>query len=104
MRRIRRPAPGRWTLQPGTAEFAVVLRSPERHYDAAGYPSALHLLVVFVCLPVLAQKAAIDPSLLKRANAGDAQAQLKLGEGYLSGISVAQDYAKATSWFEKAAD
>src|SRR5260370_13426270 len=61
-------------------------------------------LVVFVCLPVLAQKAAIDPSLLKKANAGDVQAQLKLGEAYLSGVSDAQDYTKAASWFQKAAD
>lgn len=43
-------------------------------------------LVALVCLPVLAQKTAIDPALLTKANAGDAQAQLTLGEAYLSGI------------------
>src|ERR1700722_5273314 len=61
-------------------------------------------LVVFAALPLLAQKKAIDPALQKRANAGDAQAQLTLGETYLSGMSVAQDYSKAASWLEKAAD
>jgi TPR repeat protein len=61
-------------------------------------------LVVFMCLPVLAQKTGIDPTLLKRADAGDAQAQLKVGEAYASGISVAQDYSKAASWLQKAGD
>ena len=61
-------------------------------------------LIVFMCLPVLAQKAGIDPALLKKANAGDAKAQLAVGEAYASGISVPQDYTKAASWLQKAAD
>lgn len=59
---------------------------------------------VFGCLPLLAQKAALDPGLLKKAEAGDAQAQLTVGEAYLSGISVALDNAKAVSWLEKASN
>ena len=61
-------------------------------------------LIVFMCLPVLAQRVGIDPALLKKANAGDAKAQLAVGEAYASGISVPQDFTKAASWLQKAAD
>src|SRR5580692_5391984 len=67
------------------------------------FPFSIYLLVL-VCFPVLAQKKAIDPALQEKANAGDARAQLTLGEAYLSGISVQQDYTKAATWLQKAAD
>ena len=38
------------------------------------------------------------------ANAGDADAQFKVGALYYSGESVPQDYAQAVSWIRKAAE
>ena len=65
--------------------------------------------LVLVCVFVLAtfcaaQKKGVDPKLVAKANAGDAQAQTALGVAYADGIVVSQDYAKAASWFQKAAD
>ena len=42
--------------------------------------------------------------LEKKAEAGDAEAQYDLGWMYDWGESVKQDYEKAASWYEKAAD
>ena len=61
-------------------------------------------LGVFLSLPLLAQKAVLDPGLLKKAESGDAQFQLKVGEAYLAGITVPLDYSKAFSWLEKASN
>lgn len=41
--------------------------------------------------------------LMKRAEAGDAAAQFELGEKYRSGVSLAQDFAKALHWYKEAA-
>lgn len=43
-------------------------------------------------------------ALLTRANAGDAEAQDNLCEGYQMGEDVPQDYVEAAAWCRKAAD
>jgi TPR repeat protein len=50
------------------------------------------------------QAAGIDPALLAKANAGDAAAQVKVGEGYAAGKGVAADPRQAAAWYRKAAD
>ncbi|MBV9265588.1 MAG: SEL1-like repeat protein, partial [Acidobacteriaceae bacterium] len=43
-------------------------------------------------------------SLLKRANAGDAEAEFQLGYTYEQGsLAVAQDYTRALYWYRNAA-
>ena len=43
-------------------------------------------------------------ALRVKANAGDADAQYKLGYAYENGQGVPQDYAQAAAWFRKAAE
>jgi hypothetical protein len=50
------------------------------------------------------QPAGTDPALLAKATAGDAAAQVTVGESYASGTGVAQDYKMAAEWYRKAAD
>jgi TPR repeat protein len=50
------------------------------------------------------QQAGIDPGLLVKANAGDAAAQVAVGESYAAGTGVARDYKLAAEWYQKAAD
>jgi uncharacterized protein len=50
------------------------------------------------------QQVGIDPALLAKANAGDAAAQVAVGESYAAGKGVAQDYKAAAAWYQKAAD
>jgi uncharacterized protein len=47
--------------------------------------------------------AGIDAALLARANAGDAAAQVAVGESYAAGVVVARDFAMAAEWYAKAA-
>jgi hypothetical protein len=51
-----------------------------------------------------AQTAGLDPSLLAKANAGDAAAQVLLGESYESGKGVERDLKQAAEWYKKAAE
>lgn len=51
-----------------------------------------------------AQQAGIDPALWTKANAGDAAAQVAVGESYEAGKSVAKDLKQASEWYQKAAD
>src|ERR1017187_10969115 len=51
-----------------------------------------------------AQQTGIDPVLLVKANAGDAAAQVAVGENSAAGKGVAQDYKAAAGWYQKAAD
>lgn len=46
----------------------------------------------------------VPQDLLDAAKAGDAQAQATLGDCYLDGNGVTQDYAKAVEWFTMAAE
>ncbi|HUX28242.1 MAG TPA: tetratricopeptide repeat protein [Terracidiphilus sp.] len=50
-----------------------------------------------------AQQAGIDATVLAKANAGDAAAQVAVGESYAAGKGVAQDLKLAAEWYEKAA-
>jgi|SRR5450631_2086872 TPR repeat protein len=50
------------------------------------------------------QQAGIDAALLAKANAGDAAAQVAVGESYAAGKGVAQNYKAAAEWYQKAAD
>jgi TPR repeat protein len=61
--------------------------------------------------PAFAQTPAIDPALLARANAGDAAAQVQVGEHFaanaaaLHNMSLAGEaYKTAAEWYRKAAD
>ena len=51
-----------------------------------------------------AQSVVIDPALLAKANAGDAAAQVLVGEGYAAGKGVALNLKLAAEWYRKAAD
>jgi TPR repeat protein len=51
-----------------------------------------------------AQAAGIEPALLAKAKAGDAAAQVSVGEIYAAGTGVAQDCKAAADWYKKAAD
>lgn len=51
-----------------------------------------------------AQTKGIDPALLARAQAGDANAEVQIGWDYEDGKGVQQDYAQAAVWFRKAAE
>jgi TPR repeat protein len=51
-----------------------------------------------------AQTNAIDPALMARANAGDAAAQVLVGECYASGKGVTRDLKQAAEWYQRAAE
>jgi TPR repeat protein len=46
----------------------------------------------------------IDAALLAKANAGNAVAQVAVGESYAAGRGVARDYRRAAEWYQKAAE
>ncbi len=82
-----------------------------RHMDM--YPGVCSLVVVCVLFPSLVllgcasapgSSQVVTDKLVQRAIAGDADAQLKLGQHYYSGKGVTQSYPDAYSWFSKAAD
>jgi len=54
--------------------------------------------------PANAQSGGLDPALLAKANAGDAGAQVQVGEAYEAGKGVAHDPNQAAAWYRKAAD
>jgi TPR repeat protein len=74
----------------------------------------LPFLAVFAALaitPAFAQAPAIDPALLSKATAGDAAAQLLLGDLYAAGSGptrtprqATEDYKQAAEWYRKAAE
>lgn len=51
-----------------------------------------------------AQQAGIDAAVMAKANAGDAAAQVAVGESYAAGNGVARDLKLAAEWYQKAAD
>ena len=61
-------------------------------------------LIPAVAQTVSPQNPGIETSLLARANAGDAAAQVGVGDSYAAGKGVAQDYVQAAAWYRKAAD
>jgi hypothetical protein len=50
------------------------------------------------------QSHGIDPTLLAKAQAGDPDAERHVGWEYDKGKEVPQDFAKATMWYQKAAE
>ena len=63
------------------------------------------LLCIFAAgTATTAQAKSIDPALLAKANAGDAEAQYQLGNMYNFGDGVRPDYAQALIWYRKSAE
>jgi hypothetical protein len=62
------------------------------------------LLFLFMAAAAPAQSKGIDPALLEKAQAGDANAEFDVGYAYEVGEGVTQDLTKAAFWFRKAAD
>jgi TPR repeat protein len=61
--------------------------------------------------PTSAETAKVDSALLAKANAGDAAAEVQVGEQYAHAAAVeqnrsqiAEDYQQAAAWYRKAAD
>jgi TPR repeat protein len=50
------------------------------------------------------QNKGLDPALLAKANAGEAEAQYQLGNMYYLGDGVRRDYSQAEFWFRKGAE
>jgi hypothetical protein len=53
---------------------------------------------------LLVAQTGLDPALLARAQAGDAAAQVQVGQAYAAGKGAPQDGAQAAEWLRKAAD
>jgi len=51
-----------------------------------------------------AQSGDVDAALMAKANAGDATAEVKVGECYAEGKGVTRDAKQAAGWYRKAAD
>jgi len=62
------------------------------------------LVVTLGVLSAFAGSKGIDPDLLAKAQAGDAQAQFNLGYFYQEGQGVHRDYDQARNWYRKAAE
>jgi hypothetical protein len=67
---------------------------------------SVFFLLIVVVLTAYGQgaPAASVAALAKRAEAGDAQAQVELGRAYEDGKGVGQDDERAVEWFRKSAD
>lgn len=72
---------------------------------------AFAAVLVAAILPAHAQTAGIDPALLAKANAGDAAAQVLVGERYAANAAELQNtalagdaYKAAAEWYRKAAE
>ena len=65
----------------------------------------LLLVSIFVSafVPAFGQLKGIDPTLLGKATAGDAQSEFLVAQAYAQGAGVVQDYAQAAVWYQKAA-
>ncbi len=63
----------------------------------------LLLAALLIAAPVLAADVDID-ALRKKAEQGDALAQLNLGAAYDNGMGVPRDVDKAIEWYKKSAD
>jgi TPR repeat protein len=64
-------------------------------------------VVLALALGIFASPArgkGIDPALLSKANAGNAEAQYQLGNAYNYGDKVRQDYAQALIWYRRGAE
>jgi len=72
----------------------------------------LTMIVASALLTASAQSPAIDPSLLDKANAGDAAAQVQIGDAFRAAgdalirqpLLSAEYYKQAVTWYRKAAE
>lgn len=96
------------TWQFGRMQLALIVTCAcALHLAAAQTPSAAP---VPPANPASAPSLSIDPSLLAKANAGDAAAEVQVGEQYAHAGATehfrtvaAQDYQQAAAWYLKAA-
>jgi len=72
---------------------------------------AAKVVLAVALMPCAAQDAGIYPALLAKANAGDAAAQVTVGEHFAQAAwtdhdreQVANDYTQALAWYRKAAN
>ncbi len=65
------------------------------------HPLMIVLALVGLCVGAFGQS--LFPETKKKAEAGDASAQTKVGVMYLKGEGVSRDYKEAVRWFGKAA-
>lgn len=76
------------------------------------FPPWAVLALAFCTFAVWSQSASalslwhkrIDPALLAKAKAGDAEAQYQLGNAFNYGEKVKRDYAQALIWYRKSAE
>lgn len=71
----------------------------------------LRTALAVASVPALAQTAGIDPALLAKANAGDAAAQVAVGERYAAYAAeqrnvehAGEGYRQAAEWYRRASD
>jgi TPR repeat protein len=64
----------------------------------------LALMTMLALAPAWAQTAGIDPALVARASAGNAAAQVRVGECYAAGQGVERDLRQAAEWYRRAAE
>jgi TPR repeat protein len=71
-----------------------------------GKTSLAFLLLMALVVPSVApaQSNGIDPSLLAKAQAGDANAEFLVGHAYARGEGVSQDHTQAAIWYRRAAE
>jgi len=60
--------------------------------------------VAILSASLAAQTSGINPVLLAKASAGDAQSQVLIGDFYAAGTVVAHDLKLAAEWYKRAAD
>lgn len=70
----------------------------------------LTAVFIYTLVPAVAQTGVLDPALLTKASAGDAAAQVQVGESQAAGggqartaKQLAEDYRQAAEWYRKAA-
>jgi TPR repeat protein len=101
-----------WQAWPCAIVLVIVRIPMHKHWKQFGHilvlTSTMILAVVLALFPTPLQAQVppkgIDPTLLAKANAGNADAQFNLGAHYANGQGVMQDYAQAAVWYQKAGD
>ena len=90
---------------------ALVANQSKILIPAAMFLGMLLAAAAQTATPTTAPSVIIDPALLARANAGDAAAQVALGEQYAQAaatdhnkVQMAGDYQQALAWYRKAVD
>lgn len=77
------------------------------HMKNLGTPIAILVMIALSMISAAQSSTAaagIDPALLARANAGNADAEFRVGVQYELGAKVKKDPAQAAAWYRKAAE